>query len=168
MLWIQPVIFLASPFIALFSVSRIRLFSFVVLCILFDLISFPEETHAVSILILFLTWEQASSTLRSNPYLKLIFIQCNLASARNFKVAFFWNVCCQPHLMKFVLHDNTHFKRKRSHNSARSLNCTEWKSAFRALCGILYYICYGVVLYTVLFFPDRPCKYNRTYIYWEI
>ena len=33
--------------------------------------------------------------------------------------------------MKFVIHDNTHFKRKRSQNSARSLNCSEWKSALK-------------------------------------
>ena len=31
--------------------------------------------------------------------------------------------------MKFVVHYNTHFKRKRSQNSARLRNCTEWKSA---------------------------------------
>ena len=35
----------------------------------------------------------------------------------------------QPYLMAFVLLDNTHFKRKRSHKIERSLNCTEWKSA---------------------------------------
>ena len=29
-----------------------------------------------------------------------------------------------------LTNDNTHFKRKRSQNSARSLNCAEWKSAF--------------------------------------
>ena len=63
--------------------------------------------------------------------LRLISIRCNLASARNFAITFFWNVCSQPYLMKFVLHDNTHFKRKRSQNSVRSLNCTEWKSAFK-------------------------------------
>ena len=32
--------------------------------------------------------------------------------------------------MKFVLLDNIHFKRKRSHKIERSLNCTKWKSAF--------------------------------------
>ena len=36
--------------------------------------------------------------------------------------------------MKFVLLDNTHFKRKRSHKIERSLNCTEWKSAFNVAC----------------------------------
>ena len=61
--------------------------------------------------------------------LRLISVQCNLASARNFAIAFFWNACNhERYLMKFVLHDNTHFKRERSQNSARSLNCTEWKS----------------------------------------
>ena len=38
---------------------------------------------------------------------------------------------CQPYLIKFVLHDNTHFKRKRSQNSARSPIYTERKSAYR-------------------------------------
>ena len=63
-------------------------------------------------------------------YLRLISIQCNLSSARNFAIAFFWNVFSQPYLMKFVLLDYTHFKRKRSHKIERSLNWTEWKSAF--------------------------------------
>ena len=35
--------------------------------------------------------------------------------------------------MKFVLLDNTHFKRKQSHKIERSLNCTEWKSALTKL-----------------------------------
>ena len=62
--------------------------------------------------------------------LRLISIQCNLASARNFAIAAFRNVISRPYLMGFVLLDNTHFKRKRSHKIKRSLNCTEWKSAF--------------------------------------
>ena len=66
----------------------------------------------------------------SNNLLRRISIQCNLARARNFVIAFFWNVFSQPYLMKFVLLDNTHFKRKRWHKIERSLSCTEWKSGF--------------------------------------
>ena len=35
--------------------------------------------------------------------------------------------------MRFVLLYNTHFKRKRSHKIERSLDCTEWKSAFMSI-----------------------------------
>ena len=63
------------------------------------------------------------------PSERLISIQCNLSRVRNFTIAFFGNVFSQPYLMKFVLLDYTHFKRKRSHKIECSLNCTEWKSA---------------------------------------
>ena len=78
--------------------------------------------------------------------LRRISIQRNLASARNFAIAFFWNVFSQPYLTKFVLLDNTHFKRKRSHKIERSLNCTEWKSALR----LRSWIAVDVVLHAFL------------------
>ena len=73
-------------------------------------------------------------TLLRRPWgLYLISIQCNLGSARNFAIAFFWNVCCHVERISLDMADCTHFKRKRLKNSARSLNCNEWKSAFSEL-----------------------------------
>ena len=71
-------------------------------------------------------------------------------------------MCSQPYLVKFVLHDNTHFKRKRSQNSARSLNCTKWKSAFTSIgfhfCFyphfVMFFASLLVLCYTIRFiFP---------------
>ena len=42
----------------------------------------------------------------------------------------------------FIRLDCTHFKRKRSQNSARSLNCNEWKSALTSLLQLVsQYFC---------------------------
>ena len=70
-----------------------------------------------------------------------IFIQCILASARFCAIAFFWNVCSQIERISLDMADWTHFKWKRSKNSERSINCTEWKSVFRkGLCHHSYVI----------------------------
>ena len=52
---------------------------------------------------------------------------------------------CPSCLMKFVLPDNTHFKTKQSHKSARSLNHSEWKAGLKVssihhLDVILHYV----------------------------
>ena len=76
-------------------------------------------------------WHARNCLIVHKPLLRLISIQCNLASAQKFAIAFFWNLCCHAERISLDMADCTHFKRKRSQNSARSLNCTEWKSAFK-------------------------------------
>lgn len=59
-------------------------------------------------------------------------------------------------LMKFVLPDNTHFKTKQSHKSARSLNHSEWKTGLK-ISSIHH-------LDVILHYVNSKCWFQEPYI----
>ena len=82
-------------------------------------------------------------------HLRLISIQCNLGS-------------CHVERISLDMADCQHFKRKESQNSARSLNCNEWKSALTEAIIVTADVHLTV---TYVFFELFPQDYHVFYMF---